>query len=146
MALQRSEEARELFRSTVSIYKPPMLVFLDENGTDRRDAMRRFGYSYSLRGKPARTHKLLVRGKHLTAIAAIHCKNRVVNMTCSLSFWLQMSEPITHMDTDNHVTIHRTGTSYFDSTAHLKCSVQSFKRNDKLSFIRIIAHNIVTCL
>jgi len=25
---------------------------------------------------------------------------------CSLSFWLQMSEPITHMDTDNCMTIH----------------------------------------
>ena len=29
-----------------------------------------------------------------------HCKNRIVNMTCRLSFWLQMSEPITHIDTD----------------------------------------------
>jgi len=30
-----------------------------------------------------------------------------------------MSEPITHMDTDNCMTIHHKGTSYFDSTAHL---------------------------
>ena len=52
-----------------------MLVFLDETGTDRRDAMHRFGYS--LRGKPARTHKLLVRGKHLTAIAVI-CVERIL--------------------------------------------------------------------
>jgi len=35
-----------------------------------------------------------------------HCKNRIVNMTCSLSFWLQMSEPITHIDVDNCMTIH----------------------------------------
>ena len=27
-------------------------------------------------------------------------------MTYSLSFWLQMSEPITHIDTDNYMTIH----------------------------------------
>jgi len=40
-------------------------------------------------------------------------------MTYSLSFWLQMSEPITHIDTDNYMTIHNKGTSYFDSTAHL---------------------------
>ena len=40
-------------------------------------------------------------------------------MTCSLSFWLQMSEPITHIDTDNCMTIHHKGTSYF---------VHSFKR------------------
>jgi len=40
-------------------------------------------------------------------------------MTC-LSFWLQMSEPITHIDTDNYMTIHPKGTSYFDSTTHAK--------------------------
>ena len=40
-------------------------------------------------------------------------------MTCSFSFWLQMSEPITHLDADNYMTIHHIGTSHFDSTAHL---------------------------
>jgi len=49
----------------------------------------------------------------------MHCKNEIINMTCSLSFWLQMSEPITHLDTDNYMTIHHKGTSYLDSTAHL---------------------------
>ena len=61
-------------------------------------------------------------------------------MTCSLSFWLQMSERITHMDTDNCMTIHHKGTSYFDSTAYLMCFIHSFKRNNKLSFIVIIAY------
>jgi len=51
-------------------------------------------------------------------------------MTYSLSFWLQISEPITHIDTDNYMTIHHKGTSYIDSTAHLMCFVYSFKRND----------------
>ena len=31
---------------------PELLVFVDETGTDRRDSMRRFGYS--VRGKPAK--------------------------------------------------------------------------------------------
>jgi len=44
------------------------------------------------------------------------------------------------MDMDNCMTIHRKGTSYFDSTAHLMCFVHSFKRNDKLSFIVIIVY------
>ena len=48
-----------------------------------------------------------------------HCKNGIVIMRSSLLFWLQMIEPITHMDTDNYMTIHHKGTSYFDSTAHL---------------------------
>jgi len=30
-----------------------------------------------------------------------------------------MSEPITHIDADNYMTIHHKGTNYFDSTAHL---------------------------
>lgn len=30
-------------------------------------------YAYSWRGKPAKAHKLLVRGKHLTAIALMTC-------------------------------------------------------------------------
>ena len=41
-------------------------------------------------------------------------------MTCILSFWLQMSKPITYMDTDNYMTIRHKGTGYFDSTAYLK--------------------------
>ena len=61
-------------------------------------------------------------------------------MTYSLSFWLQMSEPITHMDTDNYITIHRKGTGYFDPAAYLVCFVHSFERNDELSFIVMVAY------
>jgi len=38
-----------------------------------------------------------------------------------------MSEPITHIDTDNYMTIHHKGTSYFDSSAHLMCFVTPLK-------------------
>lgn len=69
VALQRSDELRAQYMREVSIYTPEMMVFVDETGSDKRDAMRRFGYS--LRGKPARVMKLLSRGKHLTAIAAM---------------------------------------------------------------------------
>ena len=44
-----------------------MFIFLDETGTDRRDALRR--YAYSWRGLPALAHKLLVRGQRLSSIA-----------------------------------------------------------------------------
>ena len=43
-----------------------MLVFLDETGTDRRDTLRR--KAYSIRGKPAKKQKLLVRGEHVSAL------------------------------------------------------------------------------
>lgn len=48
-----------------------MLVFIDETGTDRRDSLRRYGYS--LRGKTPRSSKLLCRGKHISAIAIMSC-------------------------------------------------------------------------
>ena len=67
VALQRDEILRATFTSEVSIYNADMFVFVDETGTDRRDMLRR--YSYSWRGKPAVAHKLLVRGQRLSSIA-----------------------------------------------------------------------------
>ena len=46
-----------------------MLVFVDETGADRRDCMRKFGYS--LRGVTPRTHKLLWRGQCVSALTAM---------------------------------------------------------------------------
>ena len=46
-----------------------MLIFVDETGSDRRDSMRRFGYS--LRGQRCTTKKLLVRGQRVSAVAAL---------------------------------------------------------------------------
>lgn len=67
IATQRDDIQREMYKAEVSIYEKEMFVFLDETGCDRRNALRR--KAYSLRGKPAISHKLLVRGKHLSAIA-----------------------------------------------------------------------------
>jgi len=41
-----------------------------------------------------------------------------------------VSESIAHMDTDNYMTIHNKGTSYFDPAAYLVCFVHLFKRKD----------------
>jgi len=55
-----------------------------------------------------------------------HCKNEIIVVTYSLSFWLQMSEPIAHMEYCGYcMTIDHKGTSYFDSAAHLMCFVHS---------------------
>ena len=45
---------------------------------------------------------------------SIHCKKGNVSLTCSLSFWMQMSEQITHMDSDNYYSgmRMRRGTRY----------------------------------
>ena len=66
-ATQQDEMLRALFASEVGFYKANMFVFLDETGTDRRDAFRKYGYGW--RGKPVLAHKLLVRGQHFSTIA-----------------------------------------------------------------------------
>jgi len=50
-AIQRDEVLRAQFAIDVSLYNKEILVFLDETGTDRRDTIRKEGYS--VRGKPA---------------------------------------------------------------------------------------------
>ena len=66
-AKQRDEVLRASFASELSVYSSSMFIFLDETGTDRRDTMRKYGYSW--RGRPAVAQKLLVRGHHLSSIA-----------------------------------------------------------------------------
>ncbi len=66
-ALQRDKQLRSQFVSDVSIYNPDMLIFLDESGSDKRDCLRKYGYS--LRGKPPICHNLLSRGEHVSVIA-----------------------------------------------------------------------------
>jgi len=50
----------------ISIYEPSMLVFVDEMGCDRRNTIRKYGYSF--RGMPVYDKHLLVRGIRYSAI------------------------------------------------------------------------------
>ena len=67
IAKQRDDLLRAQFVSEVSLYEAPMLIFLDETGSDRRASIRWYGYS--LRGQPLVSKKLLVRGKRISAMA-----------------------------------------------------------------------------
>ena len=44
-ALQRCEVERLQYMSDISVYKPVRFVFVNETDTDKRDALRKFGYS-----------------------------------------------------------------------------------------------------
>lgn len=68
-ALQRDDALRKQFVEDVSLYHRESLIFVDETGTDSMDAIRRYGYS--LRGRPLKAQKLLVRGEHVSAIVAM---------------------------------------------------------------------------
>ena len=45
VAIQQSEELRARYLAEVVRYDPSMLIFVDETGSNRKDAMRKFGYS-----------------------------------------------------------------------------------------------------
>ena len=68
-AKQRIDSLVAQYQMDISVYSghPELFVFVDETGADRRDCIRRFGYS--IRGKPAVKH--LYRGERVSAIAAI---------------------------------------------------------------------------
>ena len=68
-ALQRDYTLCEQFVSDVSIYPRETLLCVDEIGASERDAVRKYGYS--IRGKPIKAQKLLVRGEHISCIAAM---------------------------------------------------------------------------
>ena len=72
IAKQRDEYLRTKFRIDVSVYKPEMLVFLDETGADSRNTTRKYGYS--VRGRPARNYELFARGQHISVIAFMSVK------------------------------------------------------------------------
>ena len=69
VALQQDQFLREKFVVDVSLYSTDMFVFIDETGVDRRNTLRKYGYS--LRGKPATRESLLVRGERVSAIACM---------------------------------------------------------------------------
>ena len=67
VATQRDSLLRSQFVLDISFYTPEMLIFIDEAGSDRRDCIRRYGYS--LRGKPLVSQRLHFRGERIKCIA-----------------------------------------------------------------------------
>lgn len=66
VARQRCTIQRARYISEIMDFDPKTLIFIDETGSTRRNAIRRYGYS--LLGVTPVTHKLCVYGKRLSAI------------------------------------------------------------------------------
>ena len=79
-AKQRDELTRLQYCVDMSLYNLDMLIFIDETGFDQRNLLRRKGYS--IRGKPAVSHQLMVRGERVSVIAAISMKGLIDLQLC----------------------------------------------------------------
>lgn len=69
VAKQRRLEYRGAFMAEVLQYRKDMFVFVDETGSNRRDHARKFGYA--IQGEAPVYQRSLVRGRRVSAIAAI---------------------------------------------------------------------------
>ena len=69
VSLQQDQSLRQQFMCDISAYNTDMFIFIDETGSDNRNALRKYGYS--LRGKTPVSHALLVRGERVSAIACM---------------------------------------------------------------------------
>jgi len=55
--------------NNVSLLEPDTFISVDERGADRRDTLRKYGYS--LHGKPVRSQKLTFRGERLSTLGVM---------------------------------------------------------------------------
>ena len=69
VALQRSEEKRKTFMEEMEYLNADMLVWIDECGSDKRNEIRKCGYS--LRGLTPVSFKFLSHSKRLSAIPVV---------------------------------------------------------------------------
>ncbi len=82
VAKRRCNALRGAFMAQTFLFKRDMFVWADETGTDKRDQLRKYGYS--LRGTRPIYHRLLHRGQRVNAVEAItSCGLLAVELTKS---------------------------------------------------------------
>lgn len=68
-AVQQSEFKRAEFWLEFNCYDPTLIVWIDESGFNKRNALRKYGYG--IRGVPPRDFTLMLRGKRYSSIAIL---------------------------------------------------------------------------
>ena len=100
VALQRSEEQRLEFKEEMAYLDADMLVWIDECGSNRRNEVRKYGYS--LRGLTPISYKLVSHGQRFSAIPVVTTRgiedvfvtNKSVNGDMFLQFVEQCLVPV----------------------------------------------------
>ena len=69
VAIRRSDVIRAEYMSEMSAFDPNMLVFIDETGSVKRNAVREYGYG--LRGITPVQHHIVVHGQRISSIGIL---------------------------------------------------------------------------
>ena len=81
VAVQRSTSLRGYFMARVLLYRKEQLVWLDETGCDNKTFMRKYGYA--IRGQTPCCHRLLVRGRRISVVAAMSIQKVLLHTNAS---------------------------------------------------------------
>ena len=69
LSIRQSEIKRAEFWAEMTAFNTEMLLWVDESGCDRRNALRKYGYG--IRGQPPQDRSLILRGKRFSAIGIL---------------------------------------------------------------------------
>ena len=72
VALQRRVDLRAFFVANVSLFQKEMFVFVDKTGSNLKDMICLYGYSFY--GERAISNRLQVQGERVSSIAGICCE------------------------------------------------------------------------
>ena len=92
VALQRRMELRAAFVVSVYMFSEDMFVWVDESGSDSKYQLRKYGYALCAERPVCR--RLLVRGKRVSAIAAISTEGLVALELTDGSVVIHLSEEV----------------------------------------------------
>ena len=138
IALQRSELLRAQFIAEMSAFDPAMILWTDETGCDRRNALRQYGYG--IRGLAPQDHQLQLRGVRYSAIGIlsmdgvqdVYITENTVNGDTFLDFlYTQLLPLLMPFDGINHnsiVVLDNASIHHTDAAVNAICGVAALVR------------------
>ncbi|XP_065905574.1 uncharacterized protein [Dysidea avara] len=138
IALQRSELLRAQFIAEMYAFDPAMILWIDETGCDRRNALRQYGYG--IRGLAPQDHQLQLRGVRYSAIGIlsmdgvqdVYITENTVNGDTFLDFlYTQLLPLLMSFDGINHnsvVVLDNASIHHTDAAVNAICGVGALVR------------------
>ena len=138
VALQQSELLHLEFIAEMAAFDPAMILWLDETGCDRRNALRHYGYG--IRGLPPQDHQLQLRGVRYSAIGIlsmdgvqdVYITENIVNGDVFLDFLytqlLPILKPFNGSNQNLIVVMDNASIHHINAAANAICGVGALVR------------------
>ena len=126
------------YMAEMSAFDPAMMVWIDETGCDRRNALPHFGYG--IRGLPPQDHQLQLRGVRYSAIGImskegvqdVYITEGTVNGDVFVDFLytqlLPILQPFDGISTNSVVVMDNVSIHHVDAVVDAICSIGALVR------------------